>query len=66
MHINNYRGMVNDRPLDTMVVNPASGYNPPPANVSKPNFMDNILSHMNTHNVVPVANVPTYNKGHLL
>jgi hypothetical protein len=63
MHINNYRGMVNDRPLDTMVVNPASGDNSPPANMSKPTFMDNILSHVNSRGVVPVASVPNYDKG---
>jgi hypothetical protein len=63
MDINTYRGVVNDRPLDTMVVNHASGDNSPPANVSRPNFMDNVLGHMNSRGVVPVANVPKYIMG---
>jgi hypothetical protein len=62
MRINNYRGTVNDRPLDAMVVEPAvNNYNSLP--VKKPNFMDNVLSNVNSHNVVPVGSVPLYDKG---
>jgi hypothetical protein len=58
----NYQGVVNDRPLDTMVVSQVENDYPPPR-VNKPNFMDNVLAQMNNHRVVPVASVPRYDKG---
>jgi hypothetical protein len=59
----NYRGMVNDRPLDTLVASPQKNDAVPPQ--GRPNFMDNVLAYMNNHNVVPVPNVPVYDKGRL-
>lgn len=63
MRINNYRGIVNDQPMDTVVVDPTQDQNQFHVNENRPNFMDRILQFMNSHNVVPMTNIPTYDKG---
>ncbi len=53
MTVNTYRGVVNDRPLDTMVVR----------NREKP-FMDNVLAQANRHGEIPMRAVEnSYDKG---
>jgi hypothetical protein len=59
----NYQGTVADRPMNTVVVEPAATEEPQlPAN--SPNFMNNITSHLNgQNNIVPAGNLPVYDKG---
>jgi len=63
MRVNNYQGTVADRPVDTVVVEPATIGTPQlPAN--RPSFMDNIVSRLNgQNNVIPAGNLPVYDKG---
>lgn len=63
MRINNYRGTVADRPIDTIVVEPAVT-EAPQLPALRPNFMDNVLSHLHSqNNIVSAENLPVYNKG---
>lgn len=63
MRINNYRGTIADRPLDTTVVDGAvSEQTQLPAN--KPAFMEQVLAQLNKqNNIVPAGDIPVYNKG---
>ena len=63
MRINDYQGTVADRPIDTVVVEPAATENTQ-LSVPRPNFMGNVLSHLNgQNNVIPAGNLPVYDKG---
>ena len=63
MRINNYRGTVADRPIDTLVVQPAATETPQ-LPVATPGFMNNVLSHLSRQNdVISAGNIPVYDKG---
>jgi hypothetical protein len=62
MRLNNYRGMVNDRPIDTVVVEPTVA-EASEALPQRPNFMDHVRSHLNSQGTVPAGNLPIYDKG---
>ncbi len=63
MRLNNYRGTVADRPIDTLIVQPANTETSQ-LPVHKPGFMDSVLSLLNSqNNVIPAGNLPVYDKG---
>lgn len=74
MKINNYKGTVADRPIDTVVVEPEVMPMPERVpgvqdrqhipGVQDSLFIDKILSRMNgQNNIVPAGDLPVYNKG---
>jgi hypothetical protein len=63
MRINNYQGTVADRPIDTVIVEPAATETPQ-LPTHRPGFMNNVLSRLNNqNNVIPAGNLPVYDKG---
>jgi len=66
MRINNYQGTVTDRPIDAVVIEPEARLTPPPPPLPPPeeNFMDKVLSQLNSQqNIIPAGNIPVYDKG---
>lgn len=59
----NYQGTVADRPMNTVVVEPATTEAPQlPAH--RPNFMSNVLSHLDgQNNTISAGDIPVYDKG---
>jgi hypothetical protein len=62
VRINQYRGVVNDRPIDTTVVAPAES-EAPLLPIHQPKSIDYIQSHLNDQNTVPAGNLSPYEQG---
>ena len=65
MRINNYQGTVADRPIDTVVVEPATAESPL-LPVHRPSYMDIVQSRLSSqNNAISAENLPVYDKGQL-
>jgi len=64
MRINNYRGTVVDRPIDSVVIDPNHDIQNSPQPQGPESFIERILNTLNNQrSVVPVGDLPVYNKG---